>query len=159
MITKDILLYENGDGGQLDTSNNDIQLTELLYQQVYICLFGGNVEAVTKGNELESELRNDWWGNPLFFKDKKNKQFNSVTEKTLNETVLNPAGRQTIKRAVESDLQCLSGIAKTEVTIKLPSSSKVEILVRLKQPQNEQDVTLQIIWSNARKELITFKTI
>ena len=76
-MAKDLLLYENGNGGELLINNLDVALVDTLFQQVYICLFGGNIEANTKGNEKKGEQREDWWGNSLMFNNNSEKQFNS----------------------------------------------------------------------------------
>ena len=56
---KDLAIYETGNGGDLLINNNDLSSVEILIHQVYLCLFGGNVEASTRGNELKSEKRED----------------------------------------------------------------------------------------------------
>ena len=97
---RDLLIYETGDGGDLKVLNNDLALTTSLYNQVYLCLFGGNVEASTKGNELENEKRFDWWANDLL-----DLNFNSETERIINTVTLNPSGRLKILQAVKNDLK------------------------------------------------------
>lgn len=158
-MSKDIALYESGSGGELLVLNNDISLVETLYQQVYLRLFGGNVEANTTGTEIEGQQRNDWWGNALLFSNRKDKQFNSNTERVLDNVTLNTAGRIDIKRAVESDLNNLSDIADITVNIVILSHNKVEISVLLQKPEDIEDKILQFIWDNARKEVIIDTTI
>lgn len=158
-MSKDIALYESGSGGELLVLNNDIALIETLYQQVYLRLFGGNVEANTTGTEIEGQQRNDWWGNALLFSNRKDKQFNSNTERILDNVTLNTAGRIDIKRAVESDLNNLSNIADITVNIVILSHNKVEISVLLQKPEDIEDKILQFIWDNARKEVIIDTTI
>lgn len=158
-MSKDIALYESGSGGELLVLNNDISLVETLYQQVYLRLFGGNVEANTTGTEIEGQQRNDWWGNALLFSNRKDKQFNSNTERVLDNVTLNTAGRIDIKRAVESDLNNLSNIADIIVNIVILSHNKVEISVLLQKPEDIEDKILQFIWDNARKEVIIDTTI
>ena len=63
MLTKDILLRETGSGGDFAIISNDLVLGDLLYQQFYLALFGGNLQASTKGKYLENEERFDYWGN------------------------------------------------------------------------------------------------
>lgn len=158
--TKDILLYENGNGGEIAIDNNDIALSEQLYQQVYLCLFGGNIEADTRGDEIPSELRNDWWGNSLLFANNKAKQFNSETERALNNNVLNSSGRVNILRAVENDLKYFKKTANVAIDVLIDDRNKVRITIKLTQPNNnQQGLNLQIIWDNAKKELITNKII
>ena len=156
---EDILLYETGNGGDLLLQNKDIELVNPLYQQVYVALFGGNIQAITKGDEIEGQIREDWWGNSLFFQEQPAKQFNSETEKILNETALNSAGRIAILRAVERDLNYLRNICDIAVNVVILSTDKVKISVAIRQPQNQQDTTLQFIWDSAKDEIILSQTI
>lgn len=156
---KDILLYETGDGGDFLVQNKDIELVNPLFQQVYLALFGGNVEAITKGNEISGEIREDWWGNSLFFLNSLSRQFNSETERILNETALNSSGRLDILMAAERDLKFLKNICDVTVNVVLLGNNKVMISVLLKQPQNQQDAQFQFIWNEARKEVILSKII
>jgi phage gp46-like protein len=158
-MTKDILLYETGNGGDMLILNNDLSVVEILYQQVYLCLFGGNIESVTKGDELSSEIRNDWWGNSIHLSEKKEKQFNSETEKSLNTVALNSNGRIKIIRAIEDDLKSLKKICNIKVDAQILNNSKLKIMIVLMIPNNKEDKTLQIIWDNARQELIIEKDI
>lgn len=159
MKSKDILLAENGNGGDIVIQNDDIVLTEQLYQQVYLCLFGGNVEASTKGNEIPSEIRWDWWGNSGLFSQDKPKQFNSETERALNENALNSVGRVNIYRAVETDLALFRSVAEISINVVILSYNKLVIEIKLTQPNNQQDLTLQIIWDNAKNEIIMERNI
>lgn len=156
---KDIALYETGNGGDFLIENNDIALTEVLIQQIYIRLFGGNVEASTKGDELKTEKRFDWWANSLLFKDQVSKQFNSETERTLNKVALNSSGRIQIERAVNSDLTDLQKIVSLVVSVQIIDSNRVDIIIQLKQLRNKEDKNLQFIWDNAKKEVIIQKLI
>jgi len=158
-MSKDILLYENGNGGEILVLNNDISLVETLLQQVYLCLFGGNVAASTTGNEIEGQQRNDWWANELLFNDRKEKQFNSNTERVLDSVALNTSGRIDIQRAVESDLESLKNIANITVNVVILNHNRIEISIRLTKPDSNEDKILQFIWDNARKEIIIDKTI
>lgn len=158
-MSKDILLYETGDGGEILVSNNDMTLVELLFQQAYILMFGGNYEANTTGSEIETQERNDWWGNSLFFNENTSKQFNSNTERVLDNVVLNTSGRIEIKRAVEFDLKSLKKIANFEINVIILSTNKISIEIKLIKPNSLEDKTLQFIWNNATKEVIIEKTI
>ena len=158
-MSKDILLFESGDGGEMLVLNNDISLVETLYQQVYLRLFGGNVEANTTGNEIEGQQRDDWWGNTLLFNDRKDKQFNSNTERVLDSVALNTSGRIDIIRAVEDDLKNLENIADVFVNVVILSHTRIEISVLLRKPEGIEDKALQFIWDNATKEIIIDKTI
>jgi len=153
-MTKDIELFENGSGGELNVSKGDIQLNETLYQTIYIALFGGNTAAATIGNELESEQRFDYWANSLFFASETDKQYNSETQKILSEVTINSSGRLKIQKAVENDLSFISSISNYTINVSILSVDKIEININL---VNGTD--LQFIWDNAKEEMITTKNI
>lgn len=157
-MTKDLLLYESGDGGEMRIINNDIALTQSLYQLVYLALFGGNIETNTTGNELESEQRFDYWANSLFHRDFPNRQFNSDTERILNTVTLNSSGRISILRAVEKDLKVLDTIANTTVSVFLDRDT-VTIVIGLTALNNLEERILQLVWSQAKNEVLINQTI
>lgn len=158
-MSKDILLAELGTGGEMVIEANDIVLTESLFQMIYLALFGGNIEASTTGNELPSELRYDWWGNELLFGEVREVQFNSETERVLKETVLNTSGRTIIERAVEYDLQFLNQIADYSVEVSLETYNRVEIMIKLQRLDNQQEKIYQLVYDNAKDEVIVNKEL
>ena len=157
--TKDLHLFESGDGGELLLMNGDLVLSETLFQTIYLAMFGGNVEASTLGNEIEGQERFDFWGNSLFFKDLKSKQFNSETEKTLKSVTINSFGRLKIKSAVEQDLFFLKKIINFDVDVLILGIDKINIQIKISQIGNQSDKLFQFIWDNAKNELILEKTI
>lgn len=159
MITKDILLYERGDGGEMAILSNDLVLVESFLQQAYIALFGGNVEVNTLGNELTSEQRFDYWANQLIWADNSIKQFNSNTERVLGNVVLNSAGRLKILDAVELDLAYLKSMSDFNVNINILDTNKVEIKIIFTKLSNQEDKVLQLIYDNAKNEVIIQRII
>ncbi len=157
--TKDILLYMSLDGGELAVEADDIALVDVLYNQVLLALFGGNVEAVTVGNEPAGAIREDWWGNNLLFPNDPGSQFNSLTEKALLDNVLNSTGRINITRAVEADLAYLKTIANISTNVVILSTNQVRIEVTLQQPNNQQNKLFVFIWDNAKNEMISSQII
>lgn len=156
---KDIALYETGSGGDFFIKNNDLSLTNTLLNNIYISLFGGNVEDSTTGFEIEGQLRSDWWANSLIFSEEKQKQFNSETERVLNNIVLNSSGRIEVKRAVENDLKHLKSFAKILVDTTVLSLNKIAIFVKITSLDNEEEKTIKIIWDSLKNEAIIEKTI
>jgi hypothetical protein len=159
MDTKDILIYESGDGGEISIVANDLELSETLYQQVYLALFGGNVEANTKNNILVNEERLDWWGNILFHRAESTKQFNSNTERALLEIVLNSSGRLKIIQSVNDDLKYLNDLLTFTVDVQFFDVNKIRITVLFRQKGSQEDKVLQLVYNNAKNELITEKII
>lgn len=159
MDTKDILLYESGDGGDMQIESNDLVLVETILQQVYLALFGGNVEANTTGNEIETEERLDYWANSLLWDASPNKQFNSNTERVLGNVVLNSSGRLSILNAVELDLDYLKILVNFEVNVSVLSDKQVQISVLMNKKDNLESKTLILVYDNAKNEIITNKII
>jgi len=155
----DVVIYEQGSGGDLQLLGNDIASTSGLFNMVYMAWFGGNTEASTTGNELDSELRDDWWGNALLFNNEKEIQFNSLLEKALNETALDSSGRITIEEAAKKDLTFMKDIADVSVSVSILSDDKVSITAQLKEPENLQVQEFQLIWDGLKNEVIIDKTI
>lgn len=159
MNTKDILLFESGGGGDFAILNDDLVMGESLYQQIYLALFGGNVEDSTRQSYLESEERFDYWGNSLIWNEKKTLQFNSETERTILKTVLNSSGRASIISAVNDDLKYLEPLIDYTVEVEIISNSKLRIIVNFTEKANQQDKTLQLIYDNAKQEIIIEKVL
>jgi phage gp46-like protein len=158
-MSKDIAIYESGNGGDIAIMNNDIALGDQLYQQVYLALFGGNVEVSTRGDEPNGMQREDWWANSLLFGNVKAKQLNSATERALQENALNSTGRLNIIRAIESDLAYLKAFADISADASIVSNNCISITVTLKQPNTQQNTALKYLWDSAKQELITEETI
>lgn len=151
----DIEIYESGDGGEMSIQNDDLALSSSLLQTAYLALFGGNTESSTRGDELPEQYRNDYWANTLLFKTEKEKQFNSETERTLNEVALNSSGRQKIVNSIKSDLKVLDGIATYNVEVSIQTIDKVSIFVQVNELGNGETRSFQIIYDVARREIIT----
>lgn len=153
-MSKDILIYENGSGGELKILSGDIALVESLYTQVYLAFFGGNIEENTKGNEIKGQERMDYWANSLLYPGKPKKQFNSNLERALSNTVYNASGRIDLENAAKKDLEVLSGVVNTSVSVSIVSYNRVQISVKLTGLNNNEESELQFIWNNAKGEII-----
>jgi len=159
MNTTDIHLFETGSGGDFAIVNDDLLMGESLYQQIYLALFGGNIQASTKPSYLASEERFDYWGNSLIWKDVKTKQFNSETERILGNVALNSSGRLSILQAVNNDLDYLKGVVDFTVEVGIESVSRISITVSFSEKTNQQDRVLQMVWNNSKNEVIITKLI
>lgn len=157
--TLDLHAFESGDGGELTLINEDLVLSESLFQVIYISLFGGNIEASTRGNEIESEERFDFWANELIYKDRPHKQLNSETERVLRSVVLNSSGRLQVESAVNQDLLFLKNIVTLSVNVVILSTDKLKIVIGVNSIPNQSNKEFQFIWDNARNEIIIDKTI
>jgi len=155
----DLLIYESGSGGEANLLSNDLELTNSIFNQVYLALFGGNPGFITSNLTVESEQNFDWWGNNLFFKNDPDSQFNSYTEEILNTTALNSSTREIIKGYVLKDLQFLSNLAEVSVDIFIIDSDKLKINIFLKELSNLQNKEFQFIWDGTKSELIEKRII
>lgn len=158
-ITTDILLYESGDGGEFSIQSGDLALTESLFNQVYLALFGGNVASNTKREYLPTEERFDYWANSLIWVNEPIKQFNSNTERVLQEVALNSSGRLAILQAVNDDLQYLNSLLDFAAESEIISVNKIRIIVNFTAKGNQQDRVLQLVYDNAKNEIIIEQTI
>ena len=95
----------------------------------------------------------------LVHDNEKEIQFNSVLEKTLNETALDSSGRITIEEAAKKDLQFMKDIADVEVSVSILSDDRVSITTQLTEPDNLEVKEFQLIWDNLKNEVIIEKTI
>lgn len=157
--TKDILLYETGSGGDFAIIDDDLAMGESLYQQIFLALFGGNFEASTKISYLDTEERSDYWGNSLVWKNEQSKQFNSETERTIQNNALNSSGRLNILRAVNIDLEYLKSVLVFTADVQIMERDKLRIIVNFTQKTNQQDRVLQMVYDNAKNEVIIERTI
>lgn len=147
----DIMIYESGNGGEIFIKDNgDVETTDGLFNMPYLSHFGGNVEAVTTGQEEEGEERFDWWGNTFL---EENSQMNSLLEKSLNENNLSSQGRNFIERDAKTDLQSLNEIGSTDSSVSIISNDKIQVSDRIEQLNQE------IIWTKTKDELIQEITI
>lgn len=159
MQTTDILLYETGNGGDLAVLSNDLAMCEALYQQVYLALFGGNVEASTKQKYIETEERFDYWGNSLIWNEKNTRQFNSQTERALINNPMSSSGRLAILQAVNEDLSYLVSLLSYTVDVSVLGLNNLKITVNFTAKSNQQNKVLQLVYDNAKNELIIDKII
>ena len=150
----DVQVIENsGNGGDLVKTDKDIVTIEGLQNMPYIALFGGNVQASTPTERLESELAFDWWGNNLLHPNELAAQFNSETERRLLEVSLNSAGRIQIEEAIRKDLEFMSEFSTVEVSASIISTDRIEILVRIQEPDNLEGNAFIFLWDATNQEL------
>ena len=146
----DLLIYSTGNG-----TDTDFDTTESLFNSVYLSLFGGNVSEDTPETPTEGKQRTDWWGNSLFNTEQ---QFNSVTERTIEENTLSGQGLKNIREAIEIDLKWLAKLSVVEVFLEATNVNTLIINVSLTEPEGDVSQTFNFVWDATQKELIE-KTI
>lgn len=145
----DVLIYESGNGGEVNLINGDLETTESIANQSYLAHYGGNVEASTTGEEIEGEERQDWWGN-AFFQDESEALMNSELERAMNENAIGSAGRSEIERRAKEDLDYLSEISEVETSVALTDHDKITITDQI----TEIETMYKYIWDGTKNELI-----
>lgn len=133
----DLMIYETGSGGDLESKSGYIQTIDSLTNQVYLALFGGNIEG-------------DWWGNSLL--NEENKMFSSF-ENELRNVSLNSSGIAILENAAKKDLEYLKKYADIKISGSVPGLSKFKLEVELTQP-NDISEKIVFVWDGTKNELI-----
>ena len=149
----DLKVIETGNGGDLIYEGKDLTVIEGFGNMPYLAMFGGNIEQDTPSVRLAEEQAFDWWGNSLLMNNDKSIQFNSLTERTLQNTALNSAGRLQIIQAVQKDLEFMKPFAQVNVDVSIISNDRVMISITLTEPQNQQEKKYIYIWDGTLKDL------
>jgi len=149
----DLLLIENGSGGELVLENGDLKTIQGLQNFIYLALFGGNVEGSTK-EIIGTEQRFYWWANDALLDELQEQQMNSETEKLLNKIVMNSQGRLKLIEAVKEDLEFMSAFGDVAVNVIFEGVDRVNIDVTIQQLSNEADVKFTFIWDATKRELL-----
>lgn len=137
----DILILETGNGGDFTMAGNDLAVCKGIENAIYLAMFGGNIEADTKFPRPAGVQDFSYWGNALLYLGLKNAWFNSLTERTLNKTVLNSAGRITIENAIKKDLAFLAPSGATlTVSVAIVSTDRINVSVRVVLPTGASQV-------------------
>lgn len=132
----DIALLETGDGGDITLNGNDIGIFYADENDIYLALFGGNIEADTKSSRLQGEMDESYWANQLLIGKNPDIQFNSLTERTLNTTPLTSQGRITIENAIKKDLQLLNATVEVQIV----SVDRINVSIRNILPNGSKPV-------------------
>jgi hypothetical protein len=131
-----------GNGGDVLVVGNDVAVVYGYENQIYLALFGGNVEQNTPAFPTTNET-SDFWANNLLFSLNPDQQYNSYTERVLNTTVLNSSGRIKIENAVNDDLKYLRALgAIITVIVTIPSINTVNINIKTIFPNGQKSITI-----------------
>ena len=150
MDVVDIMIHESGSGGDLSLINDDLATISGLTNQVYLALFGGNIEQSTVPDLSELDDRQDWWGNSLLLVEN---QLNSNFERKINQIALTSGGVRTLENAAKEDLKFLKDIADVTVNGSISGLSRFELTVNLVEP-DKTSTKIKFIWDGTKKELI-----
>lgn len=150
----DLTLQETLNGTDFVRSGNDLELTQSLYNQVYLALFGGNPDGLTS-DQVDTALRTDWWGNSLFFPNQQNNQFNSRFQAALYDIPITSGGLIQLESIAKSDLQVLAPIADIDVDITMISNTRVRIDVTLIEKSDQSASMFTFLWDGTKNTVIT----
>ncbi len=145
----DLQIIETGNGGDLAKNGNDLALVFSFENMPYLAMFGGNKEAVTRPR-IPTEQAFDWFGNSLFFINDQSIQFNSLTEKALDEIPLTSSGRILIENEIKKDLQFMQAFAEITVKTSIPATDTLLISIKIQEPDNLQAREFIYIWKQGK---------
>lgn len=149
----DLRLIETGDGGDVVKNAKDLHVIEGFENMPYISMFGGNVKQSTPTRRVEAEQAFDYWGNNLLWPNDSSLQFNSITERALQENALSSSGRLVIEQAVKQDLKAMQDFSEVSVSTEITTVDRLRISIILRKPGNLQDRTFIYIWDSSISEL------
>lgn len=152
----DLSVYETGGGGDVILSNNDLEITQSIYNQVYLAWFGGNLvhDHSDEEERLSDEQRFGYWQNDLFFSGLySGGKLSSELELSLTSLPLTSQGLYDLKKAAEEDLEFLSEVADITVTLYGIDVDKIEIIAKLQQ-SNGTDNVFKFVWDATKLEVI-----
>lgn len=140
-MIKDILISEEGSGGDFSIVDNDLALTNSLRNQVYIAFFGGNIK------DDVGEQNNDYWANDFINEEQR---YVSNFERAILSEPLTSSGLQKIKSAAEKDLKALKNYADISISISIESKDLLYLYIEIKAPNNLSE-KIRLIWNNTEK--------
>lgn len=135
------LIESDGNGGDAQLVGNDLAVIFNTENQIFLALFGGNIEQSTNTSITVPDSK-DWWGNNLFMPSNSSTQFNSLTERTLNNTPLTSAGRGIIENAIKKDLEFFSEFGTVDVKVIIVSDDRINIEIKTMQVQSKEKIIL-----------------
>jgi phage gp46-like protein len=146
----DIGIFECGTGGDINIKSGDIEVIHGLTNQVYLALFGGNIEQNTEDVIEGTEERRDWWGNAYLAREN---QFNSNFERALMSQPLTSGGISRLEDAAKKDLKFLNNYADIIVSGSITAPGHFQLSVQLKYPGGNS-TKIKFLWDGTQGEII-----
>ena len=154
MIGSDISIYESGLGGEIALTVNDVDMTDSLYNQVYLAWFGGNIKESHVDAESGSGEENlSYWQNDLLLDDESNKMI-SGTEIALSNVSFTSQGLYELLNIAKHDLEFLKDLGEVEVKIEVVTTNLIKLVVDIKSNFDDKNYIYKFIWDSTVKELI-----
>lgn len=146
-------MIENGSGGDLVLLGNDLAMINGLQNMPYLGMFGGNPDQITTGPKIADQQAFDWWGNQLLYPNLPAIQFNSLLEKKLQQVALSSQGRLQIEQTIKKDLAFMTNFAGVTVDVSIAAPERIDINIKIQEPNNKQSTELAYIWDSTNSEL------
>lgn len=150
----DLEVIETGNGGDFFKKTKDLSVVDGFESMPYLAMFGGNLLASTPTTRIATEQAMDWWGNSLLFPNDPGLQFNSETERALQNVSVNSSGRVFLEQAIKRDLGFMKPFAQIAIVVSILSDDKIGIGIALRKPSNLQQKEFIYIWDATRRELL-----
>lgn len=149
----DLQLVETGNGGDILLNGNDLAQVMGFENMPYLAMFGGNLAASTPQTRPAGEQAFDWWGNALLMPSLPSQQFNSQTERTLNNVALTSGNLITIQNAVNADIEFMKDFADITITVSIIGVNKIRIDLTIQEPGALSAKIYQYIWDGMAQDL------
>lgn len=140
----DIRLTDDGNGGDFVLVNNDLQLIEGFQNQVYLGLFGGNL------NDDVGEFNESYWANTFIAPEN---QYTSSFEKAIREIPITTSGIRLMETAAEEDLAFLKKYVELTVSVSILTKDSISLEVFIIAPNNVEE-KVRVIWNNTTKQIL-----
>lgn len=139
-------LYDNGSGGRKEIKGNTPVINSSLHTELYIALFGGQVEKPTTGQTETKNIEKGWWGNKPY---NPQRWVNSETEAQLKGMVINPNNISKLESALKNDLKKFEKYGTVSFTIGV-KTNRVDINIKIAGDSKEY----LFVWDNTVKDVI-----
>lgn len=147
----DLKIYDTDDGGDIFLRGNDMVTVEGFVNMPYIAMFGGNVKENTPARREVGQQAFDYWGNAFLANEAI--QYNSNTERVLQEVALSSSGRILIEEAVKKDLQFMQAFAEVTISVEVTGNDKIQINIKIQEPDNLQAKQFVYVWDGTLTDL------
>ena len=143
-------------GGDVILNKNDIDVTDAIFNQIYLAWFGGNVEQEHEDPEdrESGEQRLGYWQNDLFYKDEYDFHLNGRVERALNNLAMTSQGVYDLELTASEDLEFLSSFGEIEVNVEIIGNDKINLSVKIQQSNEETDILVNFVYDATKQELI-----
>jgi len=120
----DVRMFHGPDGGDIAFVGGLLEMSDGLFEAVYLSLFGGN----DRDSGLPGDLSKQWWGN--FSEPDPAKHYRSETQFLLDTLPPTSGNLRRIEAAVTNDLAWLTSsklVRAVRATVSMPARSSIHI--------------------------------